>query len=47
MIEGDMEGSLEPKGDIQGGNVEIINHKGISIWENQLQDIEAELAAVK
>jgi cobaltochelatase CobN len=44
IIEGDMEGRLEPKGDIQGGTIDIINHEGIALWEPQLRDIETELA---
>ena len=43
IIEGDMEGRLEPKGDIQGGNIEIINHQGNAFWEEQLRDVEAEI----
>ena len=44
LIEGDMEGRLEPKGDIQGGSVEIVNHQCIAQWEAQLRDTEIEMA---
>ena len=43
IIEGDMEGRLEPLGEIQGGNVDIINHEGVALWETQLRDIESAL----
>ena len=39
IIEGDMEEGLETAGDIQGGNVEIINHEEIENWRDSLKDI--------
>lgn len=39
IIEGDMEDGLESAGDIQGGNVEIINHEEIENWQENLKDI--------
>jgi cobaltochelatase CobN len=44
LIEGDMEGRLEPLGEIQGGSLEIINHEGNELWEAQLSDIQSELS---
>lgn len=39
VIEGDMEEGLETAGDIQRGNVEIINHEEIENWRDSLKDI--------
>jgi cobaltochelatase CobN len=47
IIEGDMEGRLEPKGDIQGGSINTVNHQGIALWEAQLRDIEVELTGIE
>lgn len=39
IIEGDMEDVLESAGDIQGGNVELINHEEMDNWQEKLKDI--------
>ncbi|MCL2409841.1 MAG: cobaltochelatase subunit CobN, partial [Oscillospiraceae bacterium] len=40
IIEGDIEEGIESAGDIQGGNVEILNDADIESWQEQLVDIE-------
>ena len=44
VIEGDMEGRTESRGDIQGGNVEIVTDQSVALWREQLGEIEEALA---
>ncbi len=39
-IEGDMEGSLESRGEIQAGEVEIVTHRDQQLWQENLRDVE-------
>ena len=47
IIEGEMEGSLECLGEIQGGSTEIISHKDVSAWAEKIDDIEKILSEAK
>jgi len=40
IIEGDLEEGVESAGDIQGGNVEILNDADIETWKEQLAEVE-------
>ena len=40
LIEGEMEGMTESRGDIQGGAVEKINHTQVENWRRSLTEIE-------
>ena len=43
IIEGDMEGMTESAGDIQGGNVEILNDSDVESWQKLLYEVETAL----
>lgn len=46
LIEGEMEGMTESRGDIQGGAVEKINHKQVENWRKNLAEIENEMGKI-
>ncbi|MCL2136208.1 MAG: cobaltochelatase subunit CobN [Coriobacteriia bacterium] len=43
IIEGDMEGRTESAGDIQAGNVDILNDQDVQSWRELLQEVEKAL----
>ena len=46
-IEGDMEDGLESVGEIQGGNVDIINDADVEGWRERLVELESLIGSIK